>query len=295
MPELIDTHSHVNFNAYRNDADEVIRRSLDGSAGSPQVWMINVGSQYNTSTRAIEMAEKYKEGVYAAVALHPIHLGPSKFIDEEEVHPVKSREAGAAKQQFNRMKFKTRGEKFDKEKYKKQARNPKVVAIGETGLDYYHTDDEKIRNLQKEVFIQHLELAHELKKPVIFHCRQAYDDLLKILTVHYSSLKTQGVLHCFMGKWSQAQEFLKTGFYLGFDGPITYCRDYDKIIKNTQLERILVETDCPYLTPEPYRGQRNEPLYVKYVAEKIAEIKGVSFEKVAEQTTNNAKNLFNLV
>ena len=225
---LIDTHSHVNFNAYKDDADEVIHRSLDGSTGSPQVWMINVGSQYDTSKRAVEMAEKYSEGVYAAVALHPIHLGPPKFIDEEETGgPL--------------LKFKTREEKFDKEKYKKLAVSPKVVAIGETGLDYYHAEDEKIKELQKEVFIQHLDLAHELDKPIILHCRKAYQDLLDGLNAKPYTLKA--VCHCFMGKLSQAEEFLKMGFYLGFNGLITYCRDYDKVIKNAPLERILIETD----------------------------------------------------
>ena len=294
---LIDTHAHVNFNAYRDDADEVIRQCLDGSTGSPQVWMINVGSQYDTSKRAVEMAEQYREGVYAAVALHPIHLGSPKFVDEEETGGPLLK--FTLHQKYFGAGFKTREEKFDKEKYKELALSSKVVAIGETGMDYYHTDDQKIRELQKQVFLEHLDLAHELKKPVIFHCRKAYDDLLKILATHCSSLKTQGVLHCFMGKWSQAEEFLKMGFYLGFNGLITYCRDYDKVIKNTPLERILVETDCPYLTPEPIRQAqgkpRNEPSYVKYVAEKIAEIRGISFEKVAVETTKNAKELFNLV
>lgn len=279
---LIDTHAHVNFNAYKDDADKVIRQSLEND-----IWMINVGSQYDTSKRAVEIAGKYKEGVYATVALHPIHLGPSKFIDEEEVKFTLHQSIFGAG-------FKTREEKFEIEKYEELAKNPKVVAIGETGLDYYHADDKKIKELQRQVFRQHLELAHELDKPIIFHCRKAYNDLLEILIIHNSSLKPRGVLHCFMGKWSQAEEFLKLGFYLGFDGPITYCRDYDKVIKNTPLERILVETDCPYLTPVPYRGQRNEPLYVKYVAEKIAEIKGVGFEKVADETTKNARELFRI-
>jgi TatD DNase family protein len=267
---LIDTHAHVNFNAYKDDADGAIRRSLEND-----IWMINIGSQYNTSKRAVEIAKKYKQGVYAAIALHPIHLGPSKFIDEEEV------------------KFKTREERFDKEKYKKLAKNPKVVAIGETGLDYYYVNDqEEIKNLQKKVFKQHLELAKELNKPVVFHCRKAYNDLL--YEIQDTKYKLQGALHCFMGKKGQAEEFLKMGFYLGFNGLITYCRDYDKVIRNIPLEKILIETDCPYLTPAPHRGKRNKPLYVKYVAEKIAEIKGVSFEKVAEQTTKNARELFGI-
>jgi len=272
---LIDSHAHVNFNAYKDDTDEVIRRSLDSD-----VWIINVGSQYNTSKRTVEMAEKYEEGVYAAVALHPIHLGPSKFIDKEEVDPF--------------LKFKTREEEFDKEKYKKLASNSKVIAIGETGLDYYYIgEDEKIKDLQKKVFKQHFELAKELNKPVIFHCRKAYNDLL--YEIRNTKYEIRGVLHCFMGKKGQAKEFLDMGFYLGFNGLITYCRDYDAVIKSTPLAKILIETDCPYLTPEPHRGKRNEPLYVKYVAEKIAEIKEVDFEKVAQQTTKNAKKLFNLV
>lgn len=267
---LIDTHAHVNFNAYKDDADEVIRRSLEND-----IWMINIGSQYDTSKRAIEMVEKYKEGVYAAIALHPIHLGSSKFVDEEEVQ------------------FKTKEEKFDKEKYKELASNSKVVAIGETGLDYYYVnEDEKTKDLQKKVFRQHLELAKELNKPAIFHCRKAYNDLLSELQA--ISHKPQAVLHCFMGKKSQAEEFLKMGFHLGFNGLITYCRDYDKVIKDTPLDKILIETDCPYLTPVPHRGKRNEPLYVKYVVEKIAEIKGITFEKVADQTTKNARELFGI-
>ncbi len=281
---LIDTHSHVNFNAYSKDADEVIKRALNGSTGSPQdtVWMINVGSQYSTSKRAVEMAEKYREGVYAAVALHPIHLGPSKFVDKQEEDIF--------------LKFKTKEEKFDKEKYRELASDSKVVAIGETGLDYYYVDEEKTKELQKQVFKQHLELAKELNKPLIFHCRKAYNDLLDVLNSRFQILNSQvkGVLHCFMGKWSQAEEFLGMGFYLGFNGLVTYCRDYDKVIKNTPLDKILIETDCPYLTPEPHRGKRNEPLYVKYVAEKIAEIKEISFEKVAEQTTKNARKLFGI-
>jgi len=268
---LIDTHAHVNFNTYKDDADEVIRRCLDNN-----IWMINVGSQYTTSKRAVKIAEKYKQGVYAAIALHPVHLGPSKYIDEEEAQ------------------FQTREEKFDKQKYKELAKNPKVVAIGETGLDYYRIKNHEsgIKSLQKEVFVQHLELAQEVNKPIIFHCRKAYDDLLNELQV--ANYELRGVLHCFMGKWSQAEEFLNMGFYLGFNGLITYCRDYDKVIKNTPLEKILIETDCPYLTPVPHRGERNEPLYVKYVAEKIADLKELSFEEVAEQTTKNARDLFGI-
>ena len=269
---LIDTHAHINFNAYKKDADKVIQRALKNN-----IWIINVGSQFETSKKAVEIAQKYNN-VYAAIGIHPVHLGPSKYIDEEETG------------------FRTKAEKFNREKYKKLGLNKKVVAVGEIGLDYYHIKEEnnaeEIKSLQKKAFQEQINLAIDLDKPIIIHCRKAYDDLLKEL--QFLSPKPKGVIHCFMGRWSQAEKFLEIGFYLGFDGLITYARDYDKVIRNVPLERILVETDSPYLTPVPHRGERNEPLYVKYVAEKIAEIKNVSFNKIAEQTTKNAKNLFNL-
>lgn len=271
---LIDTHAHVNFNAYKDDGDLVIKRALENN-----VWMINVGSQYSTSWRAVEYAKKYPEGVFASVALHPIHLKNRKIKEE-----VDSQES---------LEFESREEKFDYEKYKKLAIQPKVKAIGETGLDYYHLDkrkEEEQKKLQKESFIKHLALAKELDKPLIIHCREAHQDVLEIL----KNRKLKGVVHSFSGRWSQAQQYLEMGFYLGFNGLITFARDYDKVIKNAPLERILLETDCPYLTPIPFRGQRNEPLYVKYVVQKIAELKGVSFDEVARTTTEGARKLFRI-
>jgi len=190
-------------------------------------------------------------------------------------------------------------EEFDYDKFLKLAKNEKVVAIGETGLDYeFCENDEKAQKLQQEVFIKHLELATEINKPVVIHSRRTFPEILEILKTNYSSTKA-GVLHCYMGRWSYAEEYLKLGFYISFTGLITYARDYDKVIKNTPLKRILIETDCPYLAPEPIRKQgeivRNEPKYVEYVARKIAEIKGISFDEVTKQTTQNAKELFNLV
>lgn len=269
---LIDTHAHINFNAYRDDADEVIRRSLKND-----IWVINVGAQYSTSKRAVDLAKKYKQGVYAAVALHPIHVGPSKFIDDQEV------------------KFKTRPEEFNRDKYKQLALDPKVVAVGETGLDYYRVEDKKIREKQKQVLKQHLDLAEEVNKPLIFHCRKAYEELFDILNFRYKkNFKIKGVLHCYMGKKTMVEKFLNLGLYLGFDGPITYCHDFDSAILKTPLDRILIETDSPYLTPAPHREKRNEPLYVKYIAQRIAEIKRISFKQVAEQTTKNARKLFGI-
>lgn len=299
---LIDTHAHVNFIAYKDDGDLVIKRALEND-----VWMINVGSQYSTSQRAVEYAERYPQGVFASVALHPIHLKSRKI--KEEIDRQES------------LEFKTQEEKFDYERYKEIAVHSKVVAIGETGLDYYHLDkgkEEEQKKLQKESFIKHLELAKELNKPIIIHCREAHQDVLEILK-HFiellperspaaggaeskakinpstsSGYKLRGVVHSFSGRWSQAQQYLEMGFYLSFNGLITFSRDYDKVIKNTPLERLLLETDCPYLAPVPFRGQRNEPLYVKYVAEKIAELKGVSFDEVARVTTESARKLFRI-
>ena len=281
---VIDTHAHLNFNAYKTDLDEVIRRSLDNN-----IWMINVGSQYETSKKAVEIAEKYPEGVYAAVGLHPIHLSKGIFktkIDKEEIE------------------FQTKEEEFDYQKYKELAKSKKVVAIGETGLDYYYRPKtkkklEEFKNKQKEVFLKHLELAQELNLPVIFHCRFAHDDLIKILADSQNSNKStgvdllpSGVMHCFTGSWEQAKEYLEMGFYLGFNG-IIFKLDLDEIIKKTPLDKILIETDCPYLTPPPMTG-RNEPIYVKYVAEKIAKIKNLSSEEIAKITSENAKQLFRI-
>jgi len=254
---FFDSHAHLNFKAFNNDYPKIIKKCLEEN-----LWLINVGSKYDTSEKAISIAENYEKGVWAAIGLHPTHVGD---------------------------------ENFDYQKYLELAKNPKVVAIGETGLDFYRTRDPRLKEKQKELFQQHLELAKELDKPLILHCRDAYDELLKLLALQASSYKLQGVIHCFSGNRQQAKQYLEMGFLLGFTGIITYSSEYDKLIKDLPLEKILIETDCPYLTPIPHRGQRNEPLYVKYVAQKIAEIRGLSLEKIAEQTANNALNLFQIL
>jgi len=280
---LIDTHAHLNFNAYKDDANEVIGRSLKNN-----FWMINVGSQYSTSKRAVEIAEKYPEGVYAAIGLHPIH-------SEEE---------------------------FDYKKYRVLANRligdpprRRVVAIGEIGLDY-KSEYVLFKERQKKVFLKQLDLAKELNLPAIFHCRMAHEDLIEILNTKYKiqDIASRGVIHCFTGTWDDARKYLEMGFYLGFNG-IIFKLYLDEVIEKTPLDKILVETDCPYLTPPlpadsafvaasakeavltkagPMTG-RNEPLYVKYVAEKIAKIKKKSYEEISEITTQNAKKLFNLI
>ncbi len=264
---LIDTHCHLSFKDFNIDRDEIIGQCLNPSNPSGQVWVINVGANYQTSKKAVEIAEKYDKGVYAAIAIHPHTVGK---------------------------------EKFDLNRFKELAKSKKVVAVGETGLDYaFCEDDKKIQELQKKIFVRHLELAKELKKPVIIHSRRLFPEILEIIKqVRSNKKQVTGVLHCYMGRWSYAEEYLKLGFYISFTGLITYARDYDKVIKNTPLDRIMIETDAPYLSPlrqAQGKPQRNTPLNVKYVAQKIAEIKQIPFDEVAKQTTKNAKELFNLV
>jgi len=273
---LIDTHAHLNFNAYRDDAEEVIKRTL--AAG---VFMVNVGSQYSTSQRAVEMARRYEKGIYAAVGLHPIQLKAQSFQyqDSWELEP---------------QEIRTTGEIFEYEKYLELAKDEKVVAIGEVGLDYHHFEEgddvKKLKDKQKEILIDFIKMANEVKKPMIIHCWDAYDDLYEILK--NNPVKKYGVVHSFVGSYKTANKFIELGYKIGLNGVITYGISYDRLIKEAALENIVLETDCPYLTPVPRKGERNEPVYVHLVAEKIAQIKEISAEEVAEITTQNAKSLF---
>jgi TatD DNase family protein len=280
---LIDTHAHLNFDAFRDDTDEVIRRSLDGSTGSPQVWMINVGSNYETSKKAVEIAQRYPTGVFATVGLHPINL-----------------DTGLVRMKIDNVEGSHFEKEFDYEKYKALAKSEKVVAIGEIGLDYYWrpkttAKKEIFKQKQRTVLCQQLELARELNLPVIFHCRMAHQDLIEVLksNIKYQKSKIEGVVHCFTGNWQEAEEYLKTGLCLGFNG-IIFKLDFKDIIKKTPLERILVETDCPYLSPPEFKKERNEPVAVKYIAQEIAKIKNISLEEITEITTKNAKKLFQI-
>jgi len=296
---LIDTHAHLNFDAYKNDVDEVIKRSLDND-----VWMINVGSQYTTSQRAVEIAKTYPEGAYAAIGLHPIHLNTGLVkikLDKEEIE------------------FNSKEENFDYEKYQELAKNEKVVAIGEIGLDYYYkpktkTKLELFKNKQREIAFQQLKLAKDLNLPVIFHCRMAHKDLIEFLLTNPEVRPEKAVAHAFVGTLDELKKYLDFGYLIGFNGiifkkiegikpndskavigtPSFQSVVFEENIKNTPLEKILVETDCPYLAPPPFLNQRNEPMYVKYVVERIAKIKNLSYEEIAKTTTENARKLFKL-
>jgi len=274
---FIDTHAHVNFSAYKDDADEVLKRTLEAG-----VFVVNVGSQYSTSKRAVEMAQKYPEGVYAAVGLHPIHLV------KRRVNPDDS--------ELNENDFETTGEVFDYEKYLELAKNPKVVAIGEMGLDYHYFEEgdniEELKKKQKETFLQGIKLANVVQKPIIVHCWDAYDDLLEILK--NNPIEKRGVIHSFIGGYKTARKFTELGYKIGLNGVVTYAEDFNRLIKEVDIKDIVLETDCPYLTPVPHKGERNEPAYVRLVAERVAEIKEILVEEVAEATTRNAKEILGL-
>jgi TatD DNase family protein len=278
---LIDTHAHVNFNAFKEDSGEIIRSSLQEN-----VWMINVGSEYRTSRRALEMANKYEKGVYAAIGLHPIHLAEQEYNED-----------GGS--------FTTRAEEWNYDAYEKLARFEKVVAIGEIGLDYFHIDKgadvQKVKDRQKEVFLDQLLMARRLNKPVIIHCRQAHDDMLEMLEhfkKEYKELMPAqgfiGVMHCFSGDEDLAWKYFSYGLMISFTGLITFSRQWDSLIRRLPADRFMIETDCPFMTPEPYRGQRNQPLLVKFVAQRIAEIRNTEIERIAEITTRNARILFGI-
>jgi len=271
---IIDTHSHLNFVAYKKDLDAVVKRTL--GAG---IFCVNVGSKYETSEEAVRIAEKY-EGMYAAIGLHPMFAG-AEFIklktDPEE------------------GEFMVKEQDFDIKKYKELAKSKKVVAVGEIGLDYYYRPKtkaklEQFKEKQKQVFLQQLDFAEELSLPVIIHCRMAHDDVLEIL----KTKKAKGVIHCFTGGIKEFEQYLNLGFYIGLNG-IIFKMDLDEVIKKCPLDKILVETDCPYLTPSAEgKDNRNEPIFVKHVIQKIADLKGLTFEEVAEATTQNAKMLFKI-
>ncbi len=280
---LIDTHSHVNFKSFSDDAEEVILNSLNNGIG-----MILVGGNFKTSRRALDLANKYERGVWAAVGLHPVHL-------EDEVEISES----------GREVIRVRAEEFNYDNYHKLASFEKVVAIGEIGLDYYHlklNDNlSDAKKKQKEVFWQQLLLARNLGLPAIIHCRVAHDDMLSTLKEFKESNKELiypgeewGVLHCFSGDENLAWQYFSLGLLISFTGLITFSRQWDSLIRKMPADKFMVETDCPFMTPEPFRGRRNEPLLVSYVAEKIAEIRGVSPEKIAEISLANSKRFFSL-
>jgi TatD DNase family protein len=274
---FFDAHTHTNFVAYDEDRDAVIARAREAGVG-----MNVVGTQWDTSKSAVAVAEAH-DGVWATIGLHPVHTSKS-YHDANELG-----EGG--------KEFTSRGEIFDAAAYKELGKNPKVIAIGECGLDYYRLDADTKKN-QQDAFIEQIELANDLKKPLMLHVRNgadtstnAYLDTLELLKAH---AKINGDVHFFAGDWNIAQQFLDLGFTLSFTGVVTFTHDYDEVVRNAPLDMILSETDAPYVTPVPHRGKRNEPVYVAEVVRAIAGIRGEEIETVRAQLLQNVRRMFGI-
>ncbi len=278
--EWIDTHAHLNFSVFEPDREEMTEKCLDNN-----IWMINVGSNFENSRKAAEMAACYKKGIYAAVGLHPINL-----------------DTGLVRVKEDKLEGGNREKEFDYNRYRKLAGLKGVVAIGEIGLDYYWrpktTGKKKLfKQKQKELLATELRLAKDLELPVIFHCRVAHKELIEFLTKNEALRPSKAVAHSFVGTHEELGHYLKFGFSIGFNGIIFKNIDgvdFERLIADTPPERILIETDCPYLAPPGFTNRRNEPIAVKYVARKVAQIKKLSLEETARITTQNARALFSL-
>ena len=255
-PMIFDSHAHYDSSKFNEDREELLNSMEENGVGT----IVNSGASWKSVTEVVELAEKYPF-IYAAVGLHPDEGGD---LNEE------------------RFEF-----------LKKQCQHEKVVAVGEIGLDYYW--DNESHEVQKKWFVKQLELARELNLPVIIHSRDAAEDTLNIMKEHAKGLR--GVIHCFSYSKELAEEYIKMGFYIGIGGVVTFKngKKLKEIAASIPLERILLETDCPYLAPEPHRGKRNSSLYIPHIAQEIADLKGITYEEVVAQTELNAKKLFRIV
>ena len=254
--KLYDTHAHLNDEAFREDTKKTVARAEEAG-----VRLMNiVGCDPESSAEAVAMAHAY-EIVRAVVGIHP-----------------------------------SDGDRYDEafeSRLKQWAKDEKVVAVGEIGLDYHYEDDVP-HDIQRDVFRRQLRLAGALDLPVVIHCRDAMSDTLAILREENEKVPLRGVFHCFSGSYEQALDCLELGFYIGFDGPLTFknAKKPVRVATRIPLDRILIETDCPYMAPEPVRGRRNEPANVRHIAAKLGEIRGISTEEAAEITYANGCRLF---
>ncbi|MFM1655436.1 TatD family hydrolase [Brevibacillus sp. B_LB10_24] len=253
---LIDTHAHLNAPEFAEDRDEVISRARENGVST----MINIGFNRETIPTCLELAERY-EFIYAVIGWHPQDAKDMTDADLEWIAEL--------------------------------TRHPKVVGLGEMGLDYYW--DTSPKDVQAEVFRKQIRLARELKLPIVIHNRDAHEDVIKILREEKAE-EVGGVMHCFSGSWETAKLALEMNFYISFGGPLTFknAKKPKEVAVQVPLDRLLVETDCPYLTPHPYRGKRNESGYVRLVAEEMANLRGLSYEEMIQITGDNAQRLFRL-
>ena len=252
---LFDTHAHILDDQFKEDLDQVIRNIYDNMA-----LVVNIGCNLEDCPRTVALAEQYDK-VYAAVGLHP-----------EDVKTYTP-------------------EGWDM--ICRLAEHPKVVGIGETGLDYYW--DTSTKDAQKVLFEQHIDLAKQLHKPLVIHDREAHGDTLEILK-RTNAKEVGGILHAFSGSVEMAMEVIKMGFYIGLGGPVTFknARKAVEVAQAIPLEYLVIETDCPYMAPVPFRGKRNEPMLVQHTAAKIAELRGISVEELIEATYQNGKRIYGI-
>ncbi|MCY7676223.1 TatD family hydrolase [Bacillus safensis] len=253
---LFDTHAHLNAEQYNEDLEQVIERAKSEKVEK----IVVVGFDRPTITRAMELIEEY-DFIYAAIGWHPVD---AIDMTDEDLAWIKD-----------------------------LSQHEKVVAIGEMGLDYYW--DKSPKDVQKEVFRRQIALAKEVNLPIVIHNRDATEDVVTILKEE-GAAEVGGIMHCFTGSLETAKACMEMNFYISFGGPVTFknAKKPKEVVKEIPSDRLLIETDCPYLTPVPFRGKRNEPSYVKYIAEQIAELREISFEELAKLTTKNAKKVFRI-
>lgn len=252
---IFDSHSHYDDSQFNEDRDLVLKEIKEKGV----IGVLNCGSDLRGLNMSIELAEKY-DFVYAAVGIHPEY---AQIVDENLIEQIKN-----------------------------HAKNPKVRAIGEIGLDYYWEENPP-REVQKKAFRMQMEAARELNLPVVIHDREAHQDTLEIMK-EFSQVK--GVVHCFSGSVEFAKECLKLGYYIGITGVVTFknAKVIKEVVKAVPIDKLLVETDCPYMAPTPYRGKRNQSNYIEYIIEEIADLKGITKEDLEKNTIKNTKNLLNL-
>jgi TatD DNase family protein len=291
---MIDVHCHLQFQKFEEDYDRVIQDAFNEGITK----IINTGTQLSSSRKAVEFAEKY-EHLYAIVGVHPHHA------DKIRTHPevVEHSEPQPTEAELRKS------EEIDDKDYwikelEKLTKHPKVIGIGEIGMDYFSYKSNGIVDpkIQREIFEAQIELAHRVNLPLQIHNRHAGEDVIKILKEKRHLLKdVPGMFHCFAGTSEVLHDALELGFYIGFDGNVTYrglapgeSVELAELAKLTPLDRIVIETDAPYLTPIPHRGTRNEPKYAILTGEFIADLKGVDFETLVEQTDKNVYTIFNI-
>ncbi len=255
-PMIFESHAHYDSRKFDEDREELLNSMQENGIGT----IINVGATWKSVTTGLELANQYPF-VYAALGLHPDEVGD---LNEERFEILKA-----------------------------ECQKEKVVAVGEIGLDYYW--DNESHDIQKKWFIRQLELARELDLPVIIHSRDAAEDTLKIMKEHAKGMR--GVIHCFSYSKEMAEEYVKLGFHIGVGGVVTFKngKKLKEVVEAIPIERILLETDSPYLAPEPYRGKRNSSLYLPHIAQMIADLKGLTYDEVVAQTERNSRELFHIL